>query len=223
MPYEEVTLSTDDGESLSAWWIAGNGPLIVFFHGNGGNISHRIEKLRAFHLQGASVFIFDYRGYGKSTGSPTEQGLYIDGAAATAWAQAKAKSLGVPLIYYGESLGTAVAVEAALKIAPNKLVLDSPFTSTVAMAKVFFPFLPGRLIIRDRFDSLSKIGQIRVPLVVLHSPDDEMIPYRMGKDLFDASRSDEKVFIETSGGHNDGFLSSESWEKALSELLKEKA
>lgn len=208
LPYEDLFLAAPDGGRAHAWFLPREGAkgVLVVFHGNGGNISHRLEKARAFREGGWSVLLFDYRGYGKSPGRPSEKGLYADGLAAARFAAAR----GTRVAYYGESLGCAVALETALALPPAALVLDSPFTSTVAMGKLVFPRLPVEWMVRQRFDNLAKVGRLRAPLLVVHSPDDEIIPSAMGRLLW-AAAPEPKRFVETRGGHNDGFLESPNW------------
>jgi pimeloyl-ACP methyl ester carboxylesterase len=239
IPYEDVWLSAADGVRLHAWYASAEdqpvlrgaddpplpemrkvdgGPVVVFFHGNGGNVSHRIQKLRYFLRMGASVLLFDYRGYGLSGGSPDEEGTYRDGRAAVAEALARAGGDRSRLVYYGESLGCAIALQTALETPPRALILDSPFLSTVAMGEEVFPFLPVRWIVRYRYDNRAKIGGLESPLLVLHSPADDIIPYGMGKELF-ASAPEPKRFVETSGDHNEGFLDSPNWGPSMADFL----
>lgn len=239
--YESMKIPTADGETLDAWWIPADGnerprgadepplpplpkvpgaPVILFFHGNGGNVSHRIQKIRYFLKMGASVLIFDYRGYGASTGRPDEAGTYRDGEAAAASALAAAGGDPERVVFYAESLGCAIGLETALRLPPKALVLDSPFESTAAMGSLVFPWLPTRAIVKNRYDNLGKAGLLGVPLLVLHSPEDDVIPYAMGRAVFEAAR-EPKRFARTSGDHNEGFLETPSWGPAIADFLKE--
>ncbi|MEE8425230.1 MAG: alpha/beta hydrolase, partial [Elusimicrobiota bacterium] len=209
IPFEDVELTTSDGVRLHAWFsdaskadtkpnalnepplpptkrleTKGSPPVLVVFHGNGGNISHRVQKLRIFRGMGLSVFMFDYRGYGKSEGRPSEQGTYLDGLAAVDWLKKEKGLAPRELLYYGESLGCAVALETALERPPKALILDSAFTSTVAMGQIVFPFLPVSWMVRYRYDNEAKIGRLKSPLLIMHSPQDDIVPYRMGEKLF---------------------------------------
>jgi len=194
-------------------------PTLLFCHGNAGNISHRLDKLAKFNTLGLNVLIFDYRGFGQSNGHPSELGTYQDAEAAYQWLVKRealsvkrdpALSLHAPrstsnIIFYGESLGCAVAVEMAIRHSDAAgLILESPFTSTAAMAKRIFPWLPVKWIVRYRYDNLSKIPKITMPLLILHSPQDEIVPFEMGKQLF-ASAPQPKQFVELVGGHNEGY------------------
>jgi hypothetical protein len=176
---------------------------VLFCHGNGGNISHRLDKAARLRRTGVSLLFFDYRGYGLSEGAPSEQGTYQDAEAAYQWLlQRGAKGV----VFYGESLGCAVATEMARRHPEARgLILESPFTSTVAMAQLIFPRLPVSWILRYRYDNLAKIPGLRMPLLILHSPQDEIVPFAMGKRLF-AAAPEPKRFVEMAGGHNDGYI-----------------
>lgn len=219
-PYEELRLTAADGTRLHAWLVPGpeGGRTVVFFHGNAGNISHRMEKLRLLRGLGLSVLLFDYRGYGQSEGRPGERGTYADGLAAVEHLLAGRKLPAGRLVYYGESLGCAVALETALARPPGALILESPFTSTAEMGRRLLPFLPARLLVRHRYDNLAKIGALKAPLLILHSPDDEIVPYAMGRALF-AAAPEPKAFAELRGDHNGGFLDTPDYARALREFL----
>lgn len=210
--YEELTLTTKDKKKINAWFIpsSSSAPVIVFCHGNAGNISHRMDKIRIFNSLGLGVLIFDYRGYGKSTGRPSEKGTYLDAEAAYQYlASARVKnrtSMAGGILFYGESLGCAVAAELALRHEAAGLILESPFTSITDMGTRLFPWLPVRFMVTNKYDSLAKISSINCPLLILHSPDDEIVPFEMGRRLFEAAPG-PKEFVEMSGSHNDGFLS----------------
>ncbi len=207
LPFETVRLPTDDGETLHAWWIPAEDArgAVLFCHGNAGNISHRLESAAVFHRLGLSVLLFDYRGYGQSTGTPSEQGLYRDGEAA--WHHLT-RTRGVDpqhVVLFGRSLGSAVAASVADEHPAGAVILESAFTSVPDVAAHHYPFLPVRLLARIRFDTLRRLGGIRTPLLVIHSPDDEIIPFAHGRRLFEAAGPD-KAFLEIEGGHNDGFF-----------------
>jgi len=240
--YEDVDFQAADGTPLHAWFVDGRAgrtaknvpndpplpellplkrpaaPIVLFFHGNGGNISHRVQKLRVFRQMGVSVLIFDYRGYGKSKGSPSEKGTYLDGAAAVKLLQDRTGVAPEDLVYYAESLGCGVAVETALRFPPAALILDSGFTSTAAMGREVFPFLPVKWMVRYRYDNLSKMPSLRSPLLVMHSPGDDIVPYSMGKSLFEAA-PEPKGFFESQGNHNEGFLDTKGWGRSIRDFL----
>lgn len=205
LPYEEIRLRTSDGLALGAWWVPSEKArgALVFSHGNAGNVADRLDQIRLFHDLGLSVLIYDYRGYGRSEGSPLEAGTYRDMEAAE---EHVIRDRSVPrnrLVLYGESLGGAVAVEAASRNAPAALILESTFTSIADMAARHYPWLPARWLLTIRYDSLAKIRSVRCPLLILHSPEDEIVPFAMGRLLF-AGAPGPKRFVDLRGGHNDG-------------------
>jgi len=203
--YEAVRLRTADGLTLGAWWVpaAPQRGALVFAHGNGGNMSHRLQKVRLLHDLGLSVLAFDYRGYGESEGRPSEQGTYRDMDAAIDYVVKERKVPPGKLLYLGESLGGAVAVEAASRRPPAGLILESTFTSVPAMARRYYPWLPVRLLLTIRYDSLARVRGLACPLLVCHSPEDDIVPYSMGRELFDAGPG-PKTFVDLFGGHNSG-------------------
>ncbi|MBN1527239.1 MAG: alpha/beta hydrolase [Candidatus Omnitrophica bacterium] len=208
MPYEEVYLKTSDGKRLHGWFIP-NGKAaftVVFCHGNAGNISHRIEKLSMLRDLGLSVFIFDYRGYGKSEGVPDEAGLYKDAAAAYEYVTGEKNVPADAVIVYGESIGGAVGIDLARKMPVKALITEEAFSSVKDMAAIAYPFLP-HFIFSSRFDSLSKIKDVSCPKLIMHSIDDEIVPFSLGQKLFDAA-AEPKKFLKLRGGHNTAFLDS---------------
>ena len=206
-PYEELTLKALDGPLINAWYVPNkpDSPVILLCHGNGGNISSRLEKLAILRKAGASVLLFDYRGYGRSAGNPSEQGTYRDAEAAYGWLTRIKNTAPERIFFHGESLGVGVAVEMALRHKPAGLIAESGFTSIVDMAGMVFPYLPGRLLVRFNYDNLSKISRVACPVLVMHSPQDDIIPYAMGRRLFEAAPQ-PKSFFELKGDHNEGFL-----------------
>ncbi len=207
LDFEDLILKTSDGTKIHGWFIpAGRvkGRTVLFCHGNAGNISHRLDKLLKFNGIGLNVLLFDYRGYGQSEGNPTEAGTYADAEAAYRYLSETKKIPATQIILYGESLGCAVAVEMARRHPAAALILESPFTSTVEMAKRVFPWLPVDWIVRYKYDNLSKIPQIHIPSLIMHSPQDEIVPFEMGIKLYKAA-SGPKKFFELTGGHNDGY------------------
>ena len=214
MPYTDVNVRSSDGTTLNGWLIVGPAAkyTVLFAHGNAGNISHRIEKLKFFSKLGCNVFIFDYRGYGRSQGRPSEKGFYLDIAAAYEYLISR----GIApenIIGYGESLGGAVIIDGAVKKRMAALIIDSSFTSAKDMIKFLYPFLPHWVFAR-RFDSVAKIKTIGIPKLIIHSGNDEIVPFRLGRKLYDEAAT-PKEFLEIRGAHNSNFFESE-------DILKEK-
>ncbi|MBI5056423.1 MAG: alpha/beta hydrolase [Nitrospirae bacterium] len=209
LEYEDVVLTTKDGVQIAGWFIPAAKPraTILFSHGNGGNISHRLEKISMFNYLNLNVLIFDYRGYGMSKGRPSEEGLYLDEEAMYDYLVNKKGSIPQEIIAYGESLGGAVAIDLAGKHELGGLIIEGTFTSIRDMAKKFFPFVPPS-VIKSRYDSLGKIKNISIPKLIFHSVDDDIVPFEQGKKLFDEA-SGPKEFVQLQGGHNDAFLVSQ--------------
>jgi len=207
LDYEEVSLTTDDGVVLNAWWIPNPNAraTLLFLHGNAGNISHRLNSIELFYKLGLSVFIIDYRGYGKSTGAPSEQGTYID--AETAWMYlTKEKNIQADnIIIFGRSLGGAVAIWLAEKYSSLALIVESSFTSIADIGKHYYPYLPTSLLARIKYPSKDRIPNVTSPVLIIHSADDDLIPYQYGQQLFEAAK-EPKRFLNINGGHNDGFI-----------------
>jgi fermentation-respiration switch protein FrsA (DUF1100 family) len=223
LTYREVWFEADDGVTLHGWWVPGRtGVTWLWLHGNAGNIGHRLENIALLHERlGVSTFIFDYRGYGQSAGRPSEDGLYRDGAAALAQVRGLPDADPERTVLFGRSLGAAVAVELATREAVRGLILESPFTSIRAMARVALPYLPLGPFLRTRFDSLAKVPRLYVPLLVLHSPTDEVVPYAQGEELF-AAAPEPKRFHAIGGGagHNDSYLrGGDAYWQALGEFV----
>ena len=221
LAYEPIEISTADGETLHGWFVpapAAKGTML-FFHGNAGNISHRMEYLLMFHRLGYNTFIFDYRGYGQSSGSPSESGTYLD--AQSAW-RYLTEAKGIPparIVLFGESLGGAVAAWLAMNEKPGALVLASVFTSVPDMAAKIYPFLPVRLLSRFDYNTIEYLQSVTCPVFVAHSPQDDIVPFAHGRALYQAA-SEPKQFLELQGGHNSGFIfMQEDWMKALGKFI----
>ncbi|MFO7703562.1 MAG: alpha/beta hydrolase [Halopseudomonas sp.] len=223
MDFEALTLDTADGERLDAWFVPAPQAhgVVLFLHGNAGNLSHRMDSIAMFHRLGYAVLIFDYRGYGRSSGKPSEEGLYRD--AETAWAYlTHARGIAPEnIVLFGESLGGALAAHLAAWERPGALVLSSVFTSVPDLAADLYPWLPARWLTRLRYDTRAALARAKCPVLVAHSPDDEIIPYRHGEELFSAAPG-PKVFLSLAGGHNDGFIfMQERWVDALADFLRQ--
>lgn len=210
MPFEDVSLLSDDGVALHAWFVpAREVPrgALLFLHGNAGNISHRIDSIRIFHELGLSVLIVDYRGYGRSEGRPTEAGTYGDALAAWRYLREQREVPAQQIVVFGRSLGSAVAAWLAARESVAAVILESPFTSAPDLGAELLPWLPIRWLLRFEYDTLAAVRAIDAPLLVVHSRDDEIVPFHHGKTIFDAA-TPPKMFLEIEGGHNDGFLRS---------------
>jgi len=225
LAYEDVHLTASDGVKIHGWYIPANvsltpfisspgqagGPSpgsrrgILFFHGNAGNISHRLQTIRILHDLGLDTLIIDYRGYGRSGGRPSEKGLYLDAEAAYDWLRARPEIDQGSIVAFGRSLGGAVAIELAKRRPVFALIVESAFTSTADIGREVLPFLPVRLLVTQKFDSIGKVGSITVPKLFIHGRHDEIIPFSHGKRLF-AAAAEPKQFFPMAGGHNDGFM-----------------
>lgn len=176
-------------------------PIILYFQGNSGNFSGRINKFKGLLNEGFGLLALSYRGFNGSEGEATEDGLYEDARTALAWVKAKHPDL--PIIYYGESLGTGVAVQLATEDPPSLLVLEAPYTSVVDRAAEIYWWLPVPLLLRDRFESLDKIRSVKAPLLVFHNSGDEVIPFHHGKEIYAAANPPKKAYWGTRRGHID--------------------
>lgn len=208
LEYQEIYFNTADNKKIQAWFIPNkNAELtILFSNGNAGNISYRLEKISILHDLGVNIFIYDYRGYGRSQGSPSESGLYRDIRGAYDYL---VNNLGVSsdkIVLYGESLGGAVAIDLASQKPVRALITEGTFASVKEMARKILPFIPT-FIYASRFDNLTKIADIDCEKLIIHSKDDRIIPFSQGKSLFKAA-SQPKILLKLKGGHNTSFLDS---------------
>lgn len=221
LAYEDVSIRTEDGETLNAWWLPAPDArgAVLLFHGNAGNISHRIDYARMFRTLGYSTLLVDYRGYGKSTGSPSEEGTYRDAVASWRWLT-ESRGLGDrDIVVFGESLGGAVGCWLARRHTPRALILASTFTSVPDLGAEVYRFLPVRLLSRFKYNTLECLPNVAAPVLVIHSPRDDIIPFSHGKRLYEAAR-EPKEFLEIRGGHNDGFVFMRGeWVSALGAFL----
>ena len=217
LAYEDVFLDTENGVRLHGWYIPHHGSkqALLFFHGNAGNISHRGASVEIFHRLGLNVFIFDYRGYGKSQGKPEENGLYKDARAAWRYLTDERGFDQEDIILFGRSLGGAVAADLAAEIQPGGLILESTFSSARDVANAILPVLSRLIFLRYDFDTAAHVRRVACPVLVLHSPDDDIIPFRLGEKVFQAA-NEPKSFVKMRGDHNSGFLMSQpDYERAL--------
>ncbi len=210
LAFEDIFMATDDGHTIHGWFVPHDSAWAthVFCHGNATNISHRLEILRMFHSLKLNVFLFDYRGYGRSDGKPSEQGTYRDAMAAWRYL---VEERGIPadqIIIHGQSLGGGVASWLASRVTPKALIIESSFTSIPDIAKKFYPFLPVKLLSKYQYSTKNRIKKISCPILIIHSPEDNLIPYSHGRRLYELANP-PKQFVEIKGPHNSGFIESE--------------
>lgn len=210
LPWEVVELTTADGVDLHGWYVPAPGEArrtVLFFHGNAGNISHRLDTLETFHRLGLATLIVDYRGYGQSEGRPSEAGLYRDAAAA--WAHLTQERGIEPerVIAFGRSLGAPVAARLAAEQPVGGLVLESAFTSVPDLAAELYPVFPVRALARINYPTREFVTRVDAPVLVIHSPDDKTIPFHHGQAVYQAA-PEPKEFLRIEGDHNTGFRTS---------------
>ncbi len=209
LAYEDVFFRTTDGVRLHAWWVPHPRAIAtwLWFHGNAGNISHRLENLALLHQAvPVSVFLFDYREYGRSEGQISKAGTFLDAAAAFQAAAAQATGSARPLILFGRSLGTALAVRVAAQHRCAGCVLEAAFTSSADVMRLYFPFLPPPPPGVPTYDSLALIGNVRCPILFVHGEHDEIIPLEMARRLFTAAREPKAFEVIPGAGHNDTYV-----------------
>jgi hypothetical protein len=219
--YEWVALETGDGARLSAWWVPADSPrgVLLFCHGNAGNISDRLDSIRIFNRLGLSVFIFDYRGYGRSSGHPSEQGIYRDAEAAWNYLTQVRQKDPHEIVVFGRSLGGSIAAWVSQVYKPQVLILESTFSSLREAARDRLPGIFVRLLVPDQYRTVQYLTMVHCPVLILHSREDEIIPFRHGEALY-AAASEPKEFVEIHGSHNRGFLDSQPlYEAALDSFL----
>jgi len=212
LAFEEVVLHSSRDILIHGWYLPGPAgrperATLLFLHGNAGNISHRLDSLKIFNRLGLAVLIIDYQGYGKSGGRPSEANTHADGAAAYRYLVEKRGVAPQRLVLFGRSLGAAVAARLATEQATGALIVESGFTSVPDLGSDLYPWLPVRLLSRLDYDVRASLAKVSCPVLVIHSRDDEIIPFRHGEALFAAARP-PREFLAISGGHNDGFLRS---------------
>ncbi len=209
MDYEDASIETADGVRLHGWFVPGGSPrTLLFFHGNAGNISHRLDSIRQFHELGLSVFILDYRGYGQSGGRPSEAGLYRDADAAWRYLTETRGLTASDIVLFGRSLGGSVATRLAVDVRPSGLIVESSFTSVPDVAQELYPWLPARWLSRLRHATRDFIQDVECPVLIIHSRDDEIIPFHHGEAIF-AAAPEPRTLLELHGSHNEAFLEDE--------------
>jgi fermentation-respiration switch protein FrsA (DUF1100 family) len=221
LPFEDITLTTSDGVKIAGWYIPAPRPrgTLLFFHGNSGNISHRMDSIRIFHDLEFSVFIIDYRGYGRSEGRPSISGVTKDAIAAWKYLTGERGISPDKIVVFGRSIGGAVAMQLMRHAKPRALILESTFSSLSEMVRIPFLVPVARFVIGDALNSVRIARRLTVPVLCLHSPDDNIVPYRLGRRLYESVAS-EKTFVELRGDHNMGFLESiGTYRSALDKFL----
>ncbi len=206
LAFEEAAFRSSDGVKLSAWYIPASDPkgTILFLHGNKQNISLDLDALKMFHGLGYHILTLDYRGYGKSEGSPSEEGMYRDAQAAWDWLVRVKQESPERLVISGRSLGAAVAADLASKNEPRALILEAAFTSLPEAAQDLYPYFPAKVFSKYRYDTFSKLPRIHCPVLIVHSREDELIPFRHAERLY-AALPGKKDFVELGGPHKGGF------------------
>ncbi len=209
LSFEDLYISASDGTRINGWYVPSPGAkmTLLWFHGNAGNMGHRVDQLRDLHRElGVNVLMIDYRGYGRSEGRVTEEGTYQDALAAYDYLVKRAALDPLRIVAYGQSLGSAVAVDLAVNRRLSGLILEAPFTSIRAMAAFHYPWLPFGGLLSTRYDSLGRIGKVGVPLLILHGDKDEIVPYGQGKMLYEAAPSPKRFYTISGAGHNDVYI-----------------
>ena len=207
--YQSVKLTLSNNTKIAGWYFPHPDATktLLFFHGNGGNISHRGDSIYIFHKLKLNVLIIDYPGYGDSEGSPSEEGLYQSATAAWHYLLSDKKVKANDIIIFGRSLGGAVAADLASRVTAGGLILESTFSSVLDIVDIDFPLLSHFIYLRYSFDSQYKLQKVTVPVLVIHSPGDGVIPFELGQKIFSGVTA-EKKFLQIEGGHNDGFMQS---------------
>jgi fermentation-respiration switch protein FrsA (DUF1100 family) len=224
LQFEDVKFSAADGTALHGWYCPVESPraTVLISHGNAGNITHRADEIQLWHRHlNVSVFIYDYRGYGQSRGSPNETGVYADARAAYHWLT---EVRGIParqIVLRGESIGSAVSLQLALEVAHRALIMESPFTSATEMGERMLPWLPVRWLIRNRFDNMAKITQYNGPLLVTHGTRDSIVPFEMGERVFERANDPKRFYAVRGADHNDvPFVGGSAYFQAIDDFLK---
>ncbi len=221
LSYDDIRFRTSDGIVLHGWYINRHNAIgtILFCHGNAGNIGHRLASIKIFHDLGLNVFIFDYRGYGKSEGSINEGGSYLDAQAAWDFLTLTRQIPAGKIVLFGRSLGSAVAAELGRSVSAAGIILESSFRSIPDLGQQIYPFLPVKLLSRIKYPTSDYLQQVGIPKLFIHSRNDEIIPFSHGEYNYSHAPA-PKSFLEISGGHNDGFMVSHAvYENGLRQFV----
>ena len=212
--YDEIFIKVDEKIKLKSWMINKNlkkFKTLVFFHGNAGELSNRIYKLNELNKLDINILLISWRGFSGNQGFPTEENLYKDAKAVIKWLNSKEVESN-KIILYGESLGTGVVVEIGKKNIFNSIILESPFTSMENAAKIYYPYLPVKLLLKDKYNSISKIKKITTPILIMHGKKDDIVPFSMGKELFEKANNPKYSYFTSDDDHmmefNDQILKS---------------
>jgi len=233
LAHRELSIATADGERLHAWLIEARRdpaeeprsarPTVLYSHGNAGNVEHRIDVAATLAGLGCDVLLYDYRGYGKSSGRPSEAGVRADALAVHAHLVEQERVPPARIVLFGESLGGAVSIDLATRAPVGAVIVEDTFTSIPDLGAEIYPWLPIRLLARTRFDSAAKVARIGAPLLVIHSPDDRLVPLAHGRALIERAR-EPKTLLLTSGGHNaGGFRLRPEWIAVVARFLADVA
>jgi len=209
LDYEDVSLETSDGVEIHGWYVPGRSDkVLLFFHGNAGNVSHRLESIRQFHGLGLTVLIIDYRGYGQSGGKASEKGTYRDADSSWRYLTQVRGIAANNIVIFGRSLGASVAAQLASKQEPLALIVESSFMSVPEIAQELYPWLPARWLSRLKHATRDYVRDVNCPVLVIHSRDDEIIPFRHGEGIH-AAANEPRTLLELTGTHNDAFIRDE--------------
>ena len=226
LPFEDIWFGGSDSRLLHGWYVPGNGkaavtpePLFLWFHGNAGNVGHRLAHLQLlYHAMGGSHFVFDYQGFGRSRGNPSIPGILEDGRAAISLIHQRGWADGKTVIYFGESLGAAVVVSLAAEMPPSRAILLAPFYSLRAMGNIRLP--PLSFLVEHDLNSARLIGNLRSPLLVIHGTEDRTIPLRQGQDLYDLAPQPKRFYMIEGAGHTDLHdVGGESYLRVIQEFI----
>ncbi len=221
LQYEDVNFEAGDGVALHGWYVPAEESrfTLLFFHGNGGNISGRLETIALFHNMGLDIFIIDYRGYGRSEGMPSEEGTYRDAEAAWNYLVSERDLSPDSIVVMGRSLGGAIAAWLAGRKRPGALILESTFSSGVELARQAYPIFPVRIMLRHRYPTTEHIRDLDIPKLFAHSPEDDVVPYELGRKLYREAPG-PKTFLEMRGRHNNAFqVTGKQYRQAIEEFL----